>query len=253
MQTDLIEYYNTLNVTKNATKEDIKKNYYQLVRIYHPDRNPGNKQKLEKFKKIQEAYFVLKKNKENIKRELFDQGYSADKGLSKNFIRQKKEKTSRPFFKKKKIQNYFDKKKSSFAYVKPQSKLDNIATASIIERIKFSNNRYVKIEAVKILRERGSVYSLEGLIDCCFVYDKIVDKEIIESVDYILNKNGFRSIYRIWKSSNLLKKLKILNILKNTSNFDVIAVLDEFSGNEPLFLKLRLRRIKAKVKSNIRE
>jgi len=53
------DYYNILGVSKNATKEDIKKAYRKLARQYHPDLNPGNKKAEQKFKEIQEANEVL--------------------------------------------------------------------------------------------------------------------------------------------------------------------------------------------------
>ncbi|HOE69709.1 MAG TPA: J domain-containing protein [Brevefilum sp.] len=53
------DYYNTLNVSKNASQEDIKKAYRKLAREYHPDVNPDDPNAEEKFKDINEAYQVL--------------------------------------------------------------------------------------------------------------------------------------------------------------------------------------------------
>jgi len=48
-------YYDTLGISKNASKEDIKNAYRKLAKVYHPDKNTDNNSK-EKFQKIQEAY-----------------------------------------------------------------------------------------------------------------------------------------------------------------------------------------------------
>ncbi len=53
------DYYKILGVSKNATKEEIKKAYKKLAKKYHPDRNQGNKAAEEKFKDINEAHEVL--------------------------------------------------------------------------------------------------------------------------------------------------------------------------------------------------
>mgnify|MGYP001411140603 CR=1 FL=1 len=54
-----MDYYKLLGVEKSATPEEIKKAYRKLALKYHPDRNKGNKEAEEQFKKISEAYAVL--------------------------------------------------------------------------------------------------------------------------------------------------------------------------------------------------
>jgi curved DNA-binding protein len=63
------DYYKTLGVEKNASAEDIKKQYRRLARKYHPDVSK-EKDAEEKFKEVKEAYEVLK-NPE--KRQAYDQ------------------------------------------------------------------------------------------------------------------------------------------------------------------------------------
>ena len=64
------DLYEILGVPRDATQADIKKAYRQLVRKYHPDAHPGDKEAEEKFKKINAAYSVLE-NEE--KRARYDQ------------------------------------------------------------------------------------------------------------------------------------------------------------------------------------
>jgi curved DNA-binding protein len=53
------DYYKVLNVNKDASDAEIKSSYRKLALKYHPDRNQGNKESEETFKKISEAYAVL--------------------------------------------------------------------------------------------------------------------------------------------------------------------------------------------------
>lgn len=53
------DYYEVLEVQKNATADEIKKAYRKKALQYHPDRNPGDKEAEEKFKEAAEAYSVL--------------------------------------------------------------------------------------------------------------------------------------------------------------------------------------------------
>jgi len=52
------DYYETLGVPKNASKEDIKNSYRKLALQFHPDRNKAHGAE-DKFKEISEAYAVL--------------------------------------------------------------------------------------------------------------------------------------------------------------------------------------------------
>jgi molecular chaperone DnaJ len=53
------DYYEVLGLTREATKEEIKKAYRKQALKYHPDKNPGDKKSEENFKEAAEAYEVL--------------------------------------------------------------------------------------------------------------------------------------------------------------------------------------------------
>ena len=69
------DYYKILGLSKNASKDEIKKAYRNLARKYHPDHNPDNKEAEEKFKEIQEAHEVLSDEE---KRKTYDMFGSAE-------------------------------------------------------------------------------------------------------------------------------------------------------------------------------
>ena len=48
-------FYEVLGVNENTAADDIKKAYRKLAVQYHPDKNPGNKEAEDKFKRIAEA------------------------------------------------------------------------------------------------------------------------------------------------------------------------------------------------------
>jgi molecular chaperone DnaJ len=64
------DYYQVLDVPRNATEADIKKAYRRLAMKFHPDRKPDDKEAEEKFKEAKEAYEVLTDAQ---KRAIYDQ------------------------------------------------------------------------------------------------------------------------------------------------------------------------------------
>lgn len=55
-------YCNILGLSENASLDEIKKAYFNLSNLYHPDRNNDPKA-VKKFEEISDAYEALKNNK----------------------------------------------------------------------------------------------------------------------------------------------------------------------------------------------
>jgi len=76
------DYYQVLNVSKQASESELKKAYRQLAMKYHPDKNPDDHTAEEKFKEAAEAYEVLKDPE---KRQIYNQlGHEGLKGRGFN-------------------------------------------------------------------------------------------------------------------------------------------------------------------------
>ncbi|KAH7980544.1 hypothetical protein HPB49_017118 [Dermacentor silvarum] len=74
------DYYNLLEVPRNASPEDIRRAYRRLALKWHPDKNPDNKAEAEaRFKEISEAYEVLSDESKRRQYDLYGNGgFDAD-------------------------------------------------------------------------------------------------------------------------------------------------------------------------------
>ena len=61
-----LDFYSILQVKHSATNNEIRKNYFELAKIFHPDKYKGPS---SIFKKLSESYNTLK---DPIKREDYD-------------------------------------------------------------------------------------------------------------------------------------------------------------------------------------
>jgi molecular chaperone DnaJ len=65
----MADYYELLEIARDASQEEIKKAYRKKAIKFHPDKNPGDPEAEKRFKEISEAYEVLSDEK---KRQTYD-------------------------------------------------------------------------------------------------------------------------------------------------------------------------------------
>jgi len=90
---EYIDYYKILGISKNATKEDVKKAYRKLARKHHPDLNPNDKEAEKRFQQINEANEVLSDTE---KRKKYDQ-YGKDWKQAEQYESARQHQSSRQY------------------------------------------------------------------------------------------------------------------------------------------------------------
>ncbi len=77
------DYYEILDINRNATQAEIKSAYRKKAIQYHPDKNPGNPAAEEKFKEAAEAYEVLGNEQKKARYDQF--GHAGVEGSARGF------------------------------------------------------------------------------------------------------------------------------------------------------------------------
>lgn len=77
-----MDFYEIFEVSRDATHDDIEKQYRKLAKLHHPDRNGGDEVSLEKFKEMQAAYDIIGNPD---KRRSYDSKFFQKKRLSSDF------------------------------------------------------------------------------------------------------------------------------------------------------------------------
>ncbi len=77
MSRDVLGYYRILNVDSRADIEQIKSNYRDLAKFWHPDRNAAP-ESMEKFQKLSEAWNVLQDDDNRLIYDILSAVYEAD-------------------------------------------------------------------------------------------------------------------------------------------------------------------------------
>src|SRR3989338_6512327 len=73
----MVNYYDMLGVSKDASEDEIKKAFRKLAHKYHPNKGGGDE---KKFKEINEAYQVLSNKEKRHQYDQFGQTYSGQGG-----------------------------------------------------------------------------------------------------------------------------------------------------------------------------
>ena len=72
------DYYEVLNIARDASESEIKRAYRKLAIKFHPDRNPDDPSAAEKFREATEAYEVLKDSQKRAQYDRFGHAAAAE-------------------------------------------------------------------------------------------------------------------------------------------------------------------------------
>ena len=218
-----MNYYQILQIDRNATTKQIKKHYYKLARKYHPDKHNGDINKCEEFKLLSEAYTTLSNPK---KRYLYDMkiDYNVNENFDLNFTEQDYELLHSYY---EKIMNLTEIKFIKILY----KSLPEHVRENIIKKMKYKYNNIFnpkKEKSTELIYENIKTIDASNLIEdytinlClkfCDIYENNFKqiKIITEKKSYHLFITDYNYRIKIKTNDNFL----IINILGDLQGFRV--------------------------------
>jgi tetratricopeptide (TPR) repeat protein len=194
------DYYEILGISKAANKADIKAAYKKMAMQYHPDRNQGNQNAEDVFKKVNEAYQVLS---DDIKKSYYDYGFAVYQAYNQNHYATPENQT------------YTHPPQPSHTYTKKQSKKDFISPALqkkiIVGTVAFFilvvilglyfkkkadqwSAQYYYQEAVALAKEEQNQAALIKLSDALAFNEQLYDIYVLRADIYTRKYNYYRAI-----------------------------------------------------------
>ncbi|MDH5380253.1 MAG: DnaJ domain-containing protein [Cyclobacteriaceae bacterium] len=232
----MTDYYSILNISQNATEDDIKKSYKRLALKYHPDKNPNNLIAEEHFKLINEAYQVLsnKDKKAQYDNMLLYNSYSGSTHTT-TYTTSPKKRREKPKYHTRRVNYKFDNEYFRIQRIIVVIFVVMVGSAYLLSYIKQYYKEKGELEEIHL--EAKSIDSLNGIIS-----NKQYEKAVEYSI-YLVNNYPLTYKYYYKKDSvlNLLTKaskehfnnkdylgaLKMFKILQNHDTIQFDNVLDE--------------------------
>lgn len=260
---ETLNYYDILQIGREATLIQIKKAYKKLVLKYHPD-VCRDEESSEKFKEITKAYNILR----DIElRSEYDLQLKQNKGFLPKinfqycyheFIKKKDRLLDifKIFFKnisgkneEVEKENFYNNDPFFKSDISLQKELLEMSIYELEERLQFSQNRYVRINAAIALgykREKKVCSTLEKILNDD-PYDD-VKKAIIWAIGNLRMKNSTSLLKILYKSNNSILKQEILKAIykisgsKNADFYEMLisTINDKDEKNKIEALKLLL-------------
>lgn len=206
-------YYEILEVDKNASQEVIEKAYKALAKKYHPDLQQGIKKQeyAEKMKKINEAYDVLS---DRFKREQYNQELQSKQEQNQTISKEEQERIIQENYALKQQLNKIGNNRNNYNN-QPMDEGSIINMSRVLEQqIKTAQRQAYHDAYIQDMKNRG--YKIRYKHDLKYYLKLLLAIAIIIFVLFLIYqipvvKNFFGNLYR----ENILFKA-IVDIFKNT-------------------------------------
>ncbi len=177
------DYYKILGISKDASIEEIKKAYRNLVKIYHPDLS-RTKETEEMLKTINEAYKTLSnpKLREQYDKQIKDILEKPEENILSKVV---KSITKNINIVVGEIQRFLEE-------ISTDKILETLSNEELLQRLHFSDNEMVKIAALKVIKQRKKRSLIPYLIE--IAQSSTTPNNLKEQIMKTLKELGYKNI-----------------------------------------------------------
>lgn len=236
---DRVDYYAVLNVPRDATPSQIRMSYKQLVRSEHPDKKRQGYDS-QVFKNILKAYSILKDIKSRSEYDRQTGGGGAfKKSFSFRFAYDSLIKGTYRFFNTMNIrfldahteknspdtEDYYDKEYGYYI----SDKLLEMEIPEIIQRLCYSDNKYVRISAVVLLAYKKEAVLKDRLDDLLAHRDSDLRKAAIWAAGKMglaIKLRDLRNVSHLYTPEEQFILLKAVCFVSGGRDRTILADLD---------------------------
>jgi DnaJ-class molecular chaperone len=202
-------YYEILGIPRDSDRSTVKKAYRKLVKLYHPDINKDGERA---FEEITQAYNTLidPEKRAEYEEKLKNRGKSPERSSRPRFgFREFKAWLFSLGF----LKSLFGHKKVSNPYAGIDKSVTSLEVKDLLQRVIYSTNVYVQINAVRALFAKKKKYAANDLLR--ILHSNIAEEvklEILRGIQYF---RSARVMITLREILNLEKSLRVRTAIQS--------------------------------------
>lgn len=241
----MVDYYEILEIRRDATISEIKLAYKKLIHRYHPDVTKDNS-RVDQFKLVIKAYKTLSNPSLRLEHDKLLRQYKVNN--NENKIKKNVEKHSKKVkfifsevFNKKKLEDLFynikkartelrrkkfvEREKTKLIINDNTDFYDELNSIQLLARLKSSSNQYVRANAARVMGKKHEKKFFFDLIRSLSDSSKFVRKEVVGALGILRDYRALNFLVNTIHDYEDEVRLEVSKVLRNFADTRAVSGL----------------------------